>query len=565
MEILLKVRNQHIIRYDDSMIVAGCKNYLTVKFMFVSRDWQGEKTAIFTKNGNSYHVLLDENDSCVVPWEVIEAPSFRVSLFAGDLITADSVLIPVISSGYCEETSAPSNPTSTIYNQIIKKLSLLEVQSVDDDRLATVVNNHLDRRIPGAIISDATGSVISVNDSSETRLESITLYGKSIQDGTPSVDAPIDIKSVGDSGSIGVAVQGINLVNLHATPYNNTSSSLEISEDGYEITVSAKKAWGGVSYLLPNNVKGNTVYISIDECTIPSGAGIQFITKDRDGVPSYQMINASHINKTVSVKIPKDSTEVRLYFLCNNSSTELDEPLTINCKGLSISLIDTTEWTRYVDTQLVNISLEDTLKGIAVTSGGNYTDESGQQWISDTLQVFADGSGILTQRVKKYLLGTDVKISGVETNTILGSRAKFNLEAQLKKSDTTNGCTSMCTHVVLGKSGGTWDTTYCYTLGQSIGNSACYVSLLGAETKEDFDTFFAENDVIVYACLTTPIITELTEDQVAEFLALHSYKPNTIFTTNDFGDLGVSYVADTKTYIDKKFTELAYAIIASAE
>jgi len=41
-----------------------------------------------------------------------------------------------------------------------------------------------------------------------------------------------------------------------------------------------------------------------------------------------------------------------------------------------------------------------TLRGIPVSSGGNYTDESGQQWVCDTLEVNADGTGKLVQRVK---------------------------------------------------------------------------------------------------------------------------------------------------------------------
>jgi hypothetical protein len=63
--------------------------------------------------------------------------------------------------------------------------------------------------------------------------------------------------------------------------------------------------------------------------------------------------------------------------------------------------------------------------------------------------------------------------------------------------------------------------------------------------------------------MDTPEETPLPADVVEAFANLHTYKPNTIIT-NDYGaGMSVEYVADTKTYIDNKFTELQNAILAS--
>lgn len=66
----------------------------------------------------------------------------------------------------------------------------------------------------------------------------------------------------------------------------------------------------------------------------------------------------------------------------------------------------------------------------------------------------------------------------------------------------------------------------------------------------------------VYYLLSDPIETPLTEDQIASCKALHTYNGTTIIESE--ADLSLSYVANPKKYIDKKFTELSQAIIASA-
>ena len=56
------------------------------------------------------------------------------------------------------------------------------------------------------IVKTASGSVISVSDSADYRLPGLKLYGKSVQDGTPTPEAPVEIESAGDSGNITVTL-----------------------------------------------------------------------------------------------------------------------------------------------------------------------------------------------------------------------------------------------------------------------------------------------------------------------------------------------------------------------
>ncbi len=123
------VGGQQILRTDNTYVVADSKNYLKASFIFTS-DWEGVvKTAVFKQGEYIYNVVL-LNDSCYVPVEVLNAGEFTVSVYGGDLITADVVSIPVYESGF-EEGQTPEPPTPDVYSQIMDMLGHLQGGQVD--------------------------------------------------------------------------------------------------------------------------------------------------------------------------------------------------------------------------------------------------------------------------------------------------------------------------------------------------------------------------------------------------------------------------------------------------
>lgn len=123
MRIEVCVVNQRVFIKENEYIVNDSANYLYCHFCF-SDDWQGQKTAIFkTADKNEiYHVLIDENEACPVPSEVLKSDGFYVSAFCGDLITSDEVFVKTEKSGYAEG-GAPDEPTPDVYTQIIDLLN----------------------------------------------------------------------------------------------------------------------------------------------------------------------------------------------------------------------------------------------------------------------------------------------------------------------------------------------------------------------------------------------------------------------------------------------------------
>ena len=116
------VENQLIKRTDSFLPVADSRNYLKAEFN-TSDEWQEPITAVFGYGGCFYQVLLDGDKCCTVPWEVIKAPHFTVSLFCGDdsLITANTVDVAVEPSGMKEGTE-PSEPTPEIWQQYMSEM-----------------------------------------------------------------------------------------------------------------------------------------------------------------------------------------------------------------------------------------------------------------------------------------------------------------------------------------------------------------------------------------------------------------------------------------------------------
>lgn len=119
MNISFEVTNQIIKRTDENKVVADSRNYLSAEFTFTD-EWQGTITAVFKKDGTAYAVILDEENKCTVPWEVISEGRFSVSCFCGNRVTANRAFVGVIASGY-EEGETPSEPTPDVYAELVER------------------------------------------------------------------------------------------------------------------------------------------------------------------------------------------------------------------------------------------------------------------------------------------------------------------------------------------------------------------------------------------------------------------------------------------------------------
>lgn len=80
MFILCADKTRLTVRQRETM-TSGSVNVHQARFEF-SPDWEGlTQTAVFRAGGKSVSVLLDETNTCTLPWEVLETP--EIKLFCG--------------------------------------------------------------------------------------------------------------------------------------------------------------------------------------------------------------------------------------------------------------------------------------------------------------------------------------------------------------------------------------------------------------------------------------------------------------------------------------------------
>lgn len=113
------INNQIIERTDTFVPVRSSKNYLYAEFDFQTDDWGGKsKTVLFRSGDNDpVPILLGETNSCLVPAEVLTGTSFSMSIIAGNLITANMVVVKLYESGY--KTGDVPEPSETLYEQLM--------------------------------------------------------------------------------------------------------------------------------------------------------------------------------------------------------------------------------------------------------------------------------------------------------------------------------------------------------------------------------------------------------------------------------------------------------------
>lgn len=343
------------------------------------------------------------------------------------------------------------------------------------------------------------GNPISVDDAFPAPLCGLTVYGRSTQDGTPTPDAPVPIVSAGDGGSVAVKVTGKNLLNPSLFQ-NNKYQSFNVETGYYEID-SANNYWiTGIQPCLPSTTYHFNVYTEggcfYDEKKNVIGiAGFEFTVKT-PAKCAYYCVNFS------SVRLPYGSPVI----------ATVSEPAT---------------YSPYRE-QLLTLPTPNGLPGIPVTSGGNYTDSTGQQWVCDEVDLTR---GVRVQRVNAVDLST-CKITGT---TELAVTKRLSIMLPLKARDYT--VKALCNRLPYLVSF-TSDTIHFYV---DVTNVQAFIPI-DAKNPE-------EGEYIIFYVLDAPIETPLTPAEIAAYKALTAYGPDTVVQASDGAGVKLEYQRDVNLVV----------------
>ena len=272
----------------------------------------------------------------------------------------------------------------------------LETQKVDLAEYAKFTD--LEQKAD-AIVCTAQGETISVTDSSNDPIRGLKIFGKTTQDGTPSVDNPVALMSVGDSGNV-------------------------------------------------------TVYV----------------TQGEDGV------------EDVPVATPNG------------------------------------------------------LLGIPVSSGGNYTDASGQQWLCDEIDL---GRGVYVQRVRRFELAV------ADMNNLEEYPGWKNVEGLKECVEHLTGIPNINWPRLINIGG-------YVNVNTSGTNELLFLTPVsnGGISQSEWKATYPDLIVDVMLPLEEEVKTLLSAEEIAQFKTLHTNYPTTDINNSEDAYMALEYNVDTKTYVD---------------
>ena len=182
------------------------------------------------------------------------------------------------------------------------------------------------------------------------------------------------------------------------------------------------------------------------------------------------------------------------------------------------------------------------LPGIPVSTGGNYTDANGQQWISDEID-FA--RGVYVQRVLSYAFkGTELVYAPYWEST--GFSCDITKIGLPSPKAVSSGLPTMCNYLHNGGTTKNTITVEGLLYFRNIGSFADSYEVK-AWLKERFE---AGNPFVVVYALATTIETPLSEEDLAFYATLHTYSGNTTVSNEASAHMNVKYFMDAKKYID---------------
>lgn len=387
--------------------------------------------------------------------------------------TAGQVLAKKSDTSYVVQWVDPPAEIPEDYPQIREDVSKLK-----EDTAA------LQKR-QNVLVGSETGNPASCNDAFAAPLCGLTVYGKSTQDGTPTLDAPVPIVSAGDDGSVAVKVTG----------KNRMPTNLMLSEE--------------VDCFIEKNTM---VHLTFKDGIISRGGNLLFIGENNEEMWFAIDAGVAEVHRSLMI------TAIKYRYLILDMASE-NVCLTWNASS--------PDYEPYRE-QLLTLPTPNGLPGIPVTSGGNYTDQNGQQWICDEVDL---ERGVRVQRVNVVDLSTCV-ITG-STNLVATKRLAILLP--LKAGDYT--VKALCNRLPYLVSF-TSDTIHFYV---GTNNAQVFIPI-GAKNPE-------EGEYILFYVLDAPIETPLTPAEIAAYKALTAYAPDTVVQASDGAGIKLDYQRDVNLVV----------------
>lgn len=299
---------------------------------------------------------------------------------------------------------------------------------------------------------------------------------------------------------------------------SNGLTAVKNADGSMTITGTATNNWANITELYNELylTKGNYVF-SIDKA-IDIRVGIKHDrTYAQDG-KNYSVARIMPGN--TSVKYTRNYDSHYLSIFLEGITIGENYNLTIT-PTLCYSGSSATPYKSYHPPQSLTLNLNNGLPGIPVSSDGNYTDDTGQQWICDEVDL---ERGVYVQRVYSVIVdGVNVTFSQA------GQYCNMNLR-KLPSAKIISGTSQR----IEARSTFTSET---WNFNQEMG----FLYLAKENYAETINESCKEHSGEVMYALATPIETPLTDSDIVTYNSIRTYDGTTVVRATDDVGLSVTY------------------------
>ena len=345
----------------------------------------------------------------------------------------------------------------------------------------------------------------------------------------PNPEYPIEINSVGDSGSVEVGVYSKNLFQVTEATINGVT--LSKYDDYYVLNGTATASGNFVTSI--GYLPAKTYTLSANN---PKNNGIQWSLIDVYSANPYSIIAINdNVNNGKRTVILSESNE----YLCR---IRIEKDVTysnfIIKPQLEVGSV-ATEYEPYKG-QSLTLSIENGLPGLPVDNGGNYVDADGQHWVCDEVDL---ERGVYIQRIVcTEFNGSENWLKSTDNNN------NYMYHTSLS-ANTVGSSDSMCNRLI--DAGGTsplqveGQTTDLLGYFVSKKYNVLYVNMgyyMTENTADNLKSVLTDKPITVIYPLATPIEIALTTEEMQVYRAITTYEPNTTIMNNIGADMKAQYV-----------------------
>ena len=189
----------------------------------------------FANQGDSKAVIMElANSQALIPNYLLQTGKQLCVYAVKDGVTIESKMFSVKKRERPENYVYDDDQRNYIYELITSAESAAAEANEAADRANKAASSWL-------MIGDAKGESVSFSDAMTQPFAGLRIFGKTTQDGTPTPDSPVDLVSVGDSGSITVNVAGTNDANSMTVATPNGLPGIPVTAGGNYIDANGQR------------------------------------------------------------------------------------------------------------------------------------------------------------------------------------------------------------------------------------------------------------------------------------------------------------------------------------